>query len=270
MRPSLIVSVHDVAPSSATASKTWAELMAPLGVPLTLLVVPGPWQGSRFGDPGDDGQDLADWLRGRQSKGDEIAVHGWCHRADVPGPLPRRLVGNAVARGAAEYWALDRATSRERTEAGLGLLSDAGLQVTGTTPPGWLASRQAIRGYADAGLGYTTDHAGLRDLHSGRRYWAPAFCHRPGDADAAEPPRSEVMGRKVVDGAARLIRAGLPVRIGLHPNDLKRPGLDDSAVRSVRRCLEAGAVPATYAEMADRVRTTSGRNARADRNVELP
>ena len=108
------------------------------------------------------------------------------------------------------------------------------------------------------------------ELHTRRRWRAPAVCHRPGDADAATPPRAEVMGRRVVDGVARLVRAGIPVRIGLHPNDLKRPGLADSAVDSVRRCLEAGAVASTYAEVAERLRTTSRRNAAADRNVELP
>ncbi len=252
MTPSLVVSIHDVAPATATASRRWAELLDPLGIPLTFLVVPGPWQGMTFGDPGDDGTDLAAWLRGRAARGDEIALHGWCHRADVPGSLPRRLVGAAVARGAAEFWALDRRTARERTRAGLGVLRAHGLSPEGTTPPGWLASAAAVVGFAEAGLSYATDHAGVVDLRTGRRWLAPALCHRPGPAGSPRTSLGEALGRQVLGGAATLVRAGRSVRVGLHPNDLPRPGLAEAAVRTIGRCRDLGAEPLTYLDVIGR------------------
>jgi len=252
--PLLLVSVHDVAPPSAAATRRWAALLAPTGVPLTFLAVPGPWRGARFGDPGDDGLDLAGWLRGRQQIGDEICVHGWCHRADVPGRLPRRLLGTAIARGAAEFWALDRSTAAARTADGLAVLDAHGLWVTGTTPPGWLASGAAREGLADAGLRYSTDHAGVVDLRSGRRWIAPALCHRPVQRPHPSAQVAEAAGRRVVAAAWRVVATGGSVRIGLHPADLDRPGLAEASVRAVRRCLEAGALATTYGQVARRLR----------------
>jgi predicted deacetylase len=250
----VIVSLHDVAPASARATKRWVQLLEPLQVPLTFLLIPGPWHGSGFNDVGDDGEDLAAWLRARQDLGDEMSLHGWCHRADVPGPPARRLVGTIVARGAAELWALDRVQARHRTQRGLAVLAGQDLRIEGTTPPGWLAGRPAIAGLADAGLGYTTDHAGLMDFTSRRRLFAPALCHRPAPPTAGRPSFGEAAGRRVLAGAWRWPAAGRSIRIGLHPADLERPGLGETAVRAVARCLEAGAEPITYREAARRLR----------------
>ena len=277
----VVVSIHDVATSTAAAARHWADLMAPLGVPLSILVVPGPWQGTRLGagDPGEAA--LVSWLRSRQESGDEISVHGWLHRADVPGGLARRAVGTVVARGAAEMWALDRGAAGRRSADGLAALDRCRLAVTGTTPPGWLSSGAARRGMADAGLQYVTDHAGLADLATGRRWNAAALCHRPavlgvvpgtavlgtavlgpavpGAAGGRpEPGRFglalEQLGRRAVLVAPRACALGAPIRIGLHPADLDRPGLREAAVAAVRGCLDAGATALTYAAVLHRLR----------------
>jgi len=258
--PFLVVSVHDVAPATATAVRRWAGLLSvlPGPVPITWLVVPGPWRSPRFGEPGDDGRDLVPWLLSRQEGGDEVSLHGWCHRADVPGPVPRRVIGRIVARGAAELWALDRTTAAARTAAGLDVLDRYGFRVTGSTPPGWLSSREARAGLRQAGLHYVTDHAGLVDLRTGRRRPAPALCNRPAtspDADrrgAAPPVASRVaegVGAALLRSAPLLVRWGLSVRIGLHPADLGRPRATRSALAAVRGCLRAGAVATTYAAL---------------------
>jgi predicted deacetylase len=254
MNASLVVSVHDVAPGSATAAKHWAQLLAHLPIPLTFLLIPGTWRGATFDDVGDDAEPLTPWLRTRQEQGDEMSLHGWQHRADVPGPLPRRLIGSLVARGAAEFWALDRTTSRYRTNRGLEVLAGHRLRVDGTTPPGWLAGSPALAGFRDAGLSYTTDHAGLVDLKSGRRWLAPALCHRPGTPGAGPTPFGEVAGRRLLATAWRAPAAGRSIRIGLHPADLERPGLADTAVLAISRCLDAGAEPITYRDAARRLR----------------
>lgn len=251
--PTLVVSVHDVAPATAQAARAWARTLDGCAVPLTFLAVPGPWRGAGLA-AGEDGAELVAWLRSRQDGGDEISLHGWCHRADVRGALPRRAIGSVVARGAAELWALDRATAADRTRAGLDVLQRNGLSVTGSTPPGWLSSRQARSGLADAGLQYVTDHAGLLDLVTGRRWWAPALCHRPGSDNGICAVTLERLGRRAVTMAVRLVAAGRSVRIGLHPDDLQRPGLLPATVDAVRRCLAAGAQATTYAEVLTRLR----------------
>ncbi len=261
-RRTLVVSIHDVATSTAPAARRWAELMAPLGVPLSILVVPGPWRSTQLGsaDPGE--RELVGWLRSRQEFGDEISVHGWLHRADVLGGPVRRTVGALVARGAAEMWALDRSAAGRRTADGVAALDRLRLSVTGTTPPGWLSSGAARRGMTDAGLQYVTDHAGLTDLATGRRWNAAAICHRPAIlGPPGEQPRPSVtglaleqLGRRAVAAAARACGLGASIRIGLHPADLDRPGLPEAAVAAVRGCLDAGATALTYAGVLDRLR----------------
>jgi predicted deacetylase len=264
--PLVVVSVHDVAPATATAAKRLTAALTPLGVPLTFLVIPGPWRGARFGDPGDDGQDLLAWLRDRQDHGDEISLHGWLHRADVPGGPLRRIVGNLAARGAGELWALDRKDSATRAGYGLRTLAAADLTVTGCTPPGWLASRAARAGLADVGLGYITDHTGVTDLRSGRRWWAPALCQRPagGSIRSGDVPipgafrmgparAAELAGRAVVAAAPLLVHVGRSVRLGLHPTDLDRAHLVEGVVVAVRRCLAAGAIAVTYQQAMTRL-----------------
>ena len=44
--PRIIVSLHDVAPATATASARWLEVVERQQMVATLLVVPGPWRGS--------------------------------------------------------------------------------------------------------------------------------------------------------------------------------------------------------------------------------
>jgi predicted deacetylase len=259
----LVVSVHDVAPSSAEPSREWVRLLGSLGIPLSLLVIPGPWRGRSLAEPDQDGRDLAGWLRARQEIGNEISVHGWTHQADPGGPVLRRASGAVMARGAGEFWALDRENTADRTRQGLDVLDREGLQVVGSTPPGWLAGPAALQGLGDAGLQYSTDHRGLRDLRTGHRWSAPALCHRPAASGVSPNNRStnnrstsnrprgiglEFAGRTVLKAAHLLVAAGGSVRIGLHPDDLGRPRLADDALLSIRRCLDAGAEPVTYAE----------------------
>ena len=74
MRPSLVVSIHDVAPSTAWAARAWVDELDRRHVPATLLVVPGPWEGP----PLRVDRDLVAWLHERRQHGDEIAQHGGC------------------------------------------------------------------------------------------------------------------------------------------------------------------------------------------------
>jgi uncharacterized protein len=258
--PFLVVSVHDVSPATATAVRRWASALSDLsgatGPPVTWLVIPGPWRGRCWGDPGDDGRDLVPWLRSRQDRGDEISLHGWCHRSDACGPPVRLALGRAPARGAAELWTADRTTSAARARAGLDLLRRHGFRVTGSTPPGWLASREARAGLRDAGLQYVTDHAGVVDLRTGRRLPAPALCNRPAvphsPAQGPSPAShlAEGAGMAVLRTAPLLVRAGPSVRIGLHPADLDSPRATRAALAALRGRLRAGANPTTYAVLA--------------------
>jgi predicted deacetylase len=237
--PRLVVSVHDVSPATASESRRWVHDLDQRGLSASLLVVPGPWREPTLSsDP-----EFAGWLRACAERGHEVCLHGWDHTARPGGPPGRALVGNLVARGCAEFWSLDEDEGAERARRGLDVLARFGLEASGFTPPGWLASAPAVRGLRRAGLRYVTTHGSVVDLRSGRRLRAPVICHRPHG-------RGERVGAELMIRApGLLLRPGRTLRIALHPDDLLRPDLREAALRSVDAALDLGAVAVTYQDL---------------------
>jgi predicted deacetylase len=236
------VSVHDVSPATADETARWCADADSLGIPLSLLVIPGPWRGTQLGDE----PDYAQVLQKRVARGDEIVLHGWTHSAGPEGSGLRRAVGRVVARGAAEFAALDEQQATVLLGAGQEVLDRLGIGTTGFTPPGWLASPAACRALAAAGFRYTTSHLGVRDLRQGRLHRGFALSHRPGGGIG------ERIGAGVVrQGARRGARRGTLVRIALHPDDLHRPGLRDATLRAIENVLATGGQATTYAGVID-------------------
>jgi uncharacterized protein len=238
----LVVSVHDVSPATADETARWCADADALGIPVSLLVIPGPWRGMRLADEPAYGE----FLRARVAHGDEVVLHGWTHRAGPEGPYWRRTFGRAVARGAAEFAALDVADAARRLHDGSEVLDRLGVPAAGFTPPGWLASPDAEKALRQNGFRYTTNHLGVRDLHSGRLHRGFALSHRPGGG------LSERIGAGVVlTWARRAANRGGLIRIALHPDDLHRPRLRDVTLRAIEAVLNAGGVPRTYASVVD-------------------
>jgi predicted deacetylase len=239
--PRIVVSIHDVAPASAEQTARWCADMDSLGIGVSLLVIPGLWRGMQLADA----PDLARVLADRARRGDEIVLHGLTHSAGPEGPWHRRAVGRVVARGAAEFAALDVAQARRRLRHGRTLLAAAGLTAAGFCPPGWLASPGSVTALTDEGFSYVTTHRGLLDLRTRRTHWGFALSHRPGGA-------GERLGIALMGTAARRTtsRGGL-VRIALHPDDLGRPGLRDATLRTIEAVLAAGGKALTYGALAE-------------------
>jgi uncharacterized protein len=235
--PRIVVSVHDVAPATAAETARWCADADSFGIPVSLLVIPGPWRGRRLLDE----PEYADVLRDRQARGDELVLHGWTHRAGPEGSRLRRLAGRMVARGAAEFAALDEAQAAQRLAAAREVLGQLGLTTTGFTPPGWLASAAAERALASAGFRYTTTHRGVRDLGTRRLHRAFALSHRPTGG-----PGERIGAAVLRSGARRAAATGGLVRVALHPDDLHRPGLRDTSLRAIDAVLSAGGRALTY------------------------
>ena len=232
----LVVSVHDVSPASAEQTAQWCSDADSLGIPVSLLVIPGPWRGHQLSDE----PDYASVLAARAKQGDEIVLHGFTHAAGPEGPWHRRAVGRLVARGAAEFAALDVADATARLSAGREVLQSLGLSAEGFCPPGWLASPDAVQALRALGFRYLTVHRGLFELESRRRLGGFALSHRPGGF-------GEQMGVELMRSwAQRTAKRGGLVRIALHPDDLGRPGLRDATLRTIEAVVAAGGKAMTY------------------------
>ncbi|MCX4098663.1 DUF2334 domain-containing protein [Nocardia sp. alder85J] len=237
MSAQLVVSIHDVAPATDAETARWCADADSFGIPVSLLVIPGPWRGSRLAEAPEYGM----FLRERRAHGDEIMLHGWEHRAPGEGAPLRRAVARAVARGAAEFAALEPEGADDRLRRAIAVMDEMGLATTGFTPPGWLASPAAEQALARAGFSHTTDHFGLLDLRTGQRWRGFALSQRPGGAG------ERTAARLMQALAQRSARRGGLVRIALHPDDLHRPGLRTAALRAIEGALAAGARATTYA-----------------------
>jgi predicted deacetylase len=238
-----VVSVHDVSPATADETARWCADADNLGIPVSLLVIPGPWRGGQL----DEQPEYARVLQQRMVHGDEIVLHGWSHRAGPEGSRLRRTIGRVVARGAAEFAALDERQAAARLRAGTDVLERLELPTVGFTPPGWLASPAAERALARAGFRYTTNHLGVRDLRQRRLHRAFALSQRPGGGAGTEQVAAALMRSWARLGARRRAL----VRIALHPDDLHRPGLRESTLRAIETVLAAGGQATTYAGVVD-------------------
>ncbi|HSL56899.1 MAG TPA: DUF2334 domain-containing protein [Acidimicrobiales bacterium] len=235
----LVVSLHDVAATSADATASWRADLVARGVPATLLAIAGPWRGHYLARS----HDLAMWLRAREERGDEVALHDWSHEAGSTGPRWRLAMARLIARGAAEFAALDEAEAHQRLARGIDALADCGLHAVGFTPPGWLASPGSRAACTALGFRYSTSQTAVIDHRSQVQHRIPAFCHRPGT-------RWEGVGAALLRRAtAHRARRGRTVRIALHPADLERPGLREVALAAIDDALDAGLRPITYRDL---------------------
>ena len=235
-RPHLLVSVHDIAPASADATERWLADLDARGIPATLLVIPGPWRGPRLSQ----NPDLVARLHEAASRGHELALHGWAHQAGSDGAPWRRATARVLARGAAEFAALDAADATARLSAGLAELAALDIEPVGFHPPGWLASPGAYQALRRVGLRYSSSHLFVHDLITGRRHTLPALSHRPGGT--GEAFAAGLMRRS----AAAMARRGRSFRVALHPDDLRHPGLRATTLAVIDHALAAGYRAGTY------------------------
>lgn len=247
----LAVSIHDIAPASADATRRWLADLDERGIPATLLLIPGPWRGAPLSSAPDLVSDLLD----AEARGHELALHGFHHVAErsAAGPAWRRATARVMARGAAEFANLGHAEAARRLADGLAELAALGIRPVGFHPPGWLASPEAVRALRRSGIIYYSTHLTIHELVGDeRRVPMPALSHRPGGF-------GESLGAALMKHAAsRFARGGHGFRIALHPDDLTRPGLREATLTAIDTALELGARPVTYAAALAAARVADG------------
>lgn len=211
------VSIHDVSPRWAEEVETALGWCRAIGVRPGLLVVPD----FHHRGPLRDHPDYVALLRRLSDDGHEIFLHGYFHQS-----LPGEGVGHFVAQrvvsaGEAEFASYDRDVGERWLNEGAAMLRELGLPMRGFVPPAWARRSWLLPALRSRGLDYCEDQIFIHQPSTGVRRLCPALNYA-----------SRTLGRRLSSAAyARLgrayPRAGVPVRIALHPADVHHPMLVD-------------------------------------------
>lgn len=226
------VVLHDVAPATWGWYTDFVAAVDAIGqVPLTLLVVPNyHHQGCFSDDPV-----FCRSLEERQSRGDELVLHGCSHQDDLPLSwfFPRDFFMRRIFTHEGEFYLLTEQMARERLEYGLELFARMGWKTRGFVAPAWLMGYGARKALAGMPLDYTSDPGGLLLLPDFEKIKAPTLVWSAGSAWRRQASRIWNERRRRHNGETPLLR------LGLHPVDMRHDSARNYWLETLRKLLES-------------------------------
>ena len=212
MRPSALISLHDVMPHTLPDVHASLDLLATAGISrVALLVVPGAaWQ------PAD-----LEALRALDAQGHELLAHGWQRQTKPRRPL-HRLHASLISRNAAEHLALGRNDITGLMCRSQRWFQEQGLPIPDTyVPPAWALGNLA--GADMQSLPYTAIETlrGVRVRQSDGGYRLLPMPLLGFEADSPLRVRFLSDWNRLQLRIAR--RQGKVPRIALHPADYRLP-----------------------------------------------
>jgi predicted deacetylase len=221
---SLIVSIHDVTPSTAEAARCWRALIARRDDgPASLLVVPH-YGGRELWLPGPG---LA-WLHWRAQAGDEIVLHGNTHVT-------------ASGRDGPELRGLPWPSAAQALRDGRHEMGRRGLAPAGLVCPAYGLPRHPEAACRAAGLRWWATRTTLR-WNGGRRP-LPSV-----GLGASTLPR-RLLSPSVLRPAVRALARAPVVRLDLHPADLGHDRLASAGLWALEELLAQGRRLVTHADL---------------------
>jgi uncharacterized protein len=210
------VSIHDVSPASSEEAEAALSICHAQGVRPALLVVPDfHGRAPLAADPG-----LCARLRALQTHGHEIYLHGFFHRsadryaASTGGRLSWLFAQHLVSGREAELSGVSPEEGRARIERGEQVLRDAGLRVDGFVAPAWSMPPWLLPLLRARGCRFTEDHLRVYDPAEGRARACVVL-------NWATRSPARLVSTLAWCRAARSARALVPVRIAIHPGDMR-------------------------------------------------
>ena len=214
----LVVSIHDVAPSTqATVDKIISEL-AQKGVRhCSLLVVPDyHHQGASMKDP-----QFVSWLRNLEADGNEIVIHGYFHErpAHAHESFLEKLVTRFYTQGEGEFYDLGYEEAFRRIKTARDEFLAAGLKPRGFVAPAWLLGREGERAARDAEMEYTTRLGTILDLRTGEIFAARSLVYSVHNSWR----RGVSLGWNAM--LSRVLKDKPLLRLSVHPPDFSHPAI---------------------------------------------
>ena len=246
-RRPLIVSLHDVAPSTRVASEKILRELARHHVDVcSLLVIPNYHrEGEATADPS-----FVRWLGDLEADGHEIVIHGYYHERPATGSerLKERFVTASYTAGEGEFYDLDYAEALQRITRARDRFRDAGLTPRGFIAPAWLLCPAAERAAADAEMEYTTRLTSVLDLRTQESFHARSIVYsvRSGWRRALSRGWNRSLFLMQSDGPL--------LRLAIHPSDATHPNIWGQILRITDQSLETR-LPTTYRDWVAERRT---------------
>jgi predicted deacetylase len=229
-RDFIVVSLHDVAPSSQEIANIIISDLARRGVSVcSLLVVPDyHHQGLSTKD-----RQFVSWLRGLEADGHEIVIHGYFHerpRSAKEG-LRDKFVTRFYTQQEGEFYDLRYDDALARITTARDEFRASGLKPLGFVAPAWLLGKEAERAARDAGMEYTTRLHKICDLRSGADFAARSIVY--------SVRRSWRRGISRICNAAlfRYLEGKPLLRISIHPPDYSHPTIWRQVTSMIERAI---------------------------------
>jgi predicted deacetylase len=236
----LVVSLHDVAPSTWDTNRKIINELARYGIrACSLLVVPDyHHQGSTMNN-----RPFVSWLRELEESGHEIVIHGYFHER------PRRaresvyesFLTRVYTQDEGEFFDLEYEEASRRIARAREEFEAAGLKPHGFVAPAWLLSPEGERAVRDAGMEYTTRLRSVLDLRSGDDFPAHSLVY---SVRSRWRRLASLCWNALVAQAAR--RDWL-VRVSIHPVDYSHPAIWAQTCRFIKE-MAAERTATTYEE----------------------
>ncbi len=235
---SLVVSIHDIAPSNREIIEPLIVRLARLGVRVcSLLVVPHYHHEKLIAED----REFLSWLRDLEAAGHEIVIHGYFHeRPQRPGEtIGAQLMTRFYTQGEGEFFDMAYDEAFRRISKAHEVFKAAGLNPHGFIAPAWLLSAEGERAARDAGMEYTTRLRTVLDLRSGESFPARSLVYSV--HNNWRRMASLLWNRALLQAT----RDKTLLRLSVHPPDCRFPVIWDQIERFLREMTEAR-TPTTY------------------------
>jgi predicted deacetylase len=234
-RDFMVVSLHDVAPSTQQIANTMISELARHGVGVcSLLVVPDYHHQGLFTRD----HQFVSWLRGLEADGHEIVIHGYFHErpCGAQESFRDKFFTRFYTQHEGEFYDLNYDEALQRIAAARDEFCANGLKPRGFVAPAWLLGKEAERAARDAGMEYTTRLHKVCDLRLGRDFVARSIVY--------SVRRSWRRGISQICNAAlfRYLEGKALLRISIHPPDYSHPTIWRHVTRIIERAIRSRTV----------------------------
>ena len=234
----MIVSLHDVAPSTQEIASTIISELARRGVNVcSLLVVPDYHHQGLF----TRNQQFVSWLRGLEADGHEIVIHGYFHErpSRARENFRDKFVTRFYTQQEGEFYDLTYDEALQRITTARDEFCANGLKPRGFVAPAWLLSKDAECAARDAGIEYTTRLHKVCDLRDGAEFAARSIVY------SVRRPWRRGISRICNATLFRYLEGKPLLRISIHPPDYSHPRIWRQVTVMIERAI-ASRTATTY------------------------